>query len=303
MPILQSFDKYRATIDARSDAENQDKHEDTPQTLSPSFKLAFADSEFLLRDALRPVRLQLELLKPEMLLQEQNIQSTVVIFGSARTPTPEQAAQELEDAKAALEKAPDSDEAQRAVRRAQKRVEHGEYYAQARKFATIVSNANLATGRSDFVVKTGGGPGIMEAANRGAHDVGARSLGLAIALPKEEKPNAYVTPELCFQFHYFAIRKMHFLMRAVAMVAFPGGFGTFDELFESLTLMQTGRIKRMPIILFGSQYWKRTVNFEALAEEQVISEDDLDLFKYVDTAEEAWELIRQFYKDKITVEI
>lgn len=295
MQILKNADKYRATRDARKDAEDQEQHEQTPQTLSPSFRLAFTDQDFLLHDALRPVRLQLELLKPEMRMQEQNIQSTVVVFGSARTPTPEQANQEYEQAEQLLTQNPDDDDAKRTVARAKKRQEHAGYYQQAREFARIVSNANLATGRSNFVIKTGGGPGIMEAANRGAHDVGSKSLGLAIALPKEEKPNAYVTPELCFQFHYFAIRKMHFLMRAVAMVAFPGGFGTFDELFESLTLMQTGRIKRMPILLFGTDYWKRVVNFEALADEQVISDEDLNMFIYVDDAQEAWEHVRQFY--------
>lgn len=278
------------------EALKQSSHQASLQARSPSFKLAFSDQTFLLRDELRPIRLQLELLKPELLQQEQNVESTVVVFGSARTPSPEQAQQRLADAQQALEDNPDDPQLTLALRRAEKAMEHSQYYDEARLFAQRVSNANLQSGRSQLVITTGGGPGIMEAANRGAHDVGSKSIGLAIVLPKEELPNPYVTPELCFQFHYFAVRKMHFLMRACAMVAFPGGFGTLDELFETLTLMQTGRIKKVPIILFGQKFWDRIINFDALVDEGVISENDLDLFRFVESAQQAWEIIAEFYQ-------
>lgn len=252
---------------------------ETPQTRSPAYRLAFADMDFMVQREMRPVRVQLELQKPEMLLAERDIRSTVVVFGSARMPTPDDCDPDdlLTKPGCVLDK---------------KRV-----YEEARRFAQIASveGQKERSEGQEFVVVTGGGPGIMEAANRGAADVEAESIGLNIVLPHEQAPNAYITPELCFQFHYFAIRKMHFMMRARALVCFPGGFGTFDELFEALTLIQTGRAKRIPLLLFDEAYWRRVVNFEAMVEEGVISAKDLDLFRYVETAEQAWSIIAEHH--------
>lgn len=259
---------------------------------APSFRLAFQDPDFLLKDELRPVRLQLELLKPELALRERGIESTVVVFGSARIPEPARAAAELRAARRAARSAPADRTLATAVERAERRLKNSRYYEEARRLAALI--AQNGDGRR-MVVMTGGGPGIMEAANRGAHDVGADSIGLNIVLPHEELPNPYITPELNFQFHYFAVRKMHLLMRARSLVAFPGGFGTLDELFETLTLIQTGKIREpIPVLLFGREFWNRVVCFEALVAEGTISEQDLELFSYVDTAEEAWEIIRRF---------
>ena len=262
---------------------------------SPSYLKANEDLEFLRRDELRPVRLQLELLKPELIQQEQDIVSTIVVFGSARTANPEDAARQLEQAQRESGAAPGDPDAEQALRRAERAVERARYYAQAREFARIVSSTCQIDGKCEYVIVTGGGPGIMEAANRGAHDVGAKSVGLNVVLPFEQHPNPYITPELCFQFRYFAIRKMHFLMRAKALVVFPGGFGTFDELFETLTLVQTGKVPRLPIILLGRPCWERIIDFEALVDEGVISSDDLSLFRFADTAQEAWRLIWEYH--------
>ncbi len=262
---------------------------------SPSYLKANEDLEFLRRDELRPVRLQLELLKPELIQQEQDIVSTIVVFGSARTMNPEDAARRLEQAQRKSGTAPGDPDAERALRRAERAVEHARYYAQAREFGRIVSSTCQIDGKCEYVIVTGGGPGIMEAANRGAHEIGAKSLGLNVVLPFEQHPNPYITPELCFQFRYFAIRKMHFLMRAKALVVFPGGFGTFDELFETLTLVQTGKIPRLPIILLGRTFWERIVDFEALVDEGVISPDDLSLFRFANTPQEAWALISEYH--------
>lgn len=251
----------------------------TPQTRSPAYRLAFADDDFICREDLRPVRLQLELLKPEILLSERGIKSTVVMFGSARIPEP---GKDAEMAK---------NETQRKNLAAASK-----YYAEAKKLAQICSRHSTGTDNQEFVVVTGGGPGVMEAGNRGAAEESAPSIGLNIILEHEQAPNAYVTPELCFNFHYFAIRKMHFLMRAKAIVAFPGGFGTLDELFESLTLIQTGRMQRLPFILFGSEFWHRVIDFQALAEYGTISPDDLDLIQFVETADEAWQVISDHYQ-------
>lgn len=258
----------------------------TAQTQSPSYKLAFQDTDFLLREELRPVRFQLELLKPEMLLDEAGIASMLVMYGSARIPEPEKADALLAAA---------TDERSRIV--AERLKEKSHYYDEARKLAQIASQCGIteADGSRHFVVCSGGGPSIMEAANRGAQDVGADSVGLNIVLPHEQAPNHYVTPELSFQFHYFALRKMHFLLRARAVAVFPGGFGTFDEFFELLTLIQTGKMEKMPILLFGKTFWDRVVNFEELMLEGVISPKDLDLFTPVETAEEAWAEITAFY--------
>jgi uncharacterized protein (TIGR00730 family) len=258
----------------------------TPQTESESYKLAFQDPEFLLREDLRPVRFQLELLKPELLLDEAKISSTFVFYGSARIPHPDQAHVPVEKAQTDY----DRKVAKRLAAKAK-------YYEEARKLARIASKfPKTSEGCRNFVVCSGGGPSIMEAANRGAHEVGAESIGLNIVLPHEQAPNHYVTPELSFQFHYFALRKMHFLLRARALAVFPGGFGTFDEFFETVTLIQTGKMKPIPVLLFGKDFWNKVVNFEALAEEGTISPEDLNLFHFVETAEDAWEIVEAFYK-------
>ena len=262
--------------------------EQTPQTQHPAYKLAFADSDFLLRDELRPVRFQLELLKPEMLLDEARVGSTLVMYGSARIPSPEEA-----DAK--IEAAEDGSEYEQKV--AASLAAKAKYYAEARQLAKMVSEkAIIEDGKRQFVVCSGGGPSIMEAANRGASDAGAESIGLNIILPHEQAPNTYVTPYLSLNFHYFALRKMHFLLRARAVAVFPGGFGTFDEFFELLTLIQTGKMKPIPICLFGKDFWTRVVNFEAIAEEGTISKKDLDLIHWCETADEAWAHIAEFYE-------
>ena len=264
--------------------------DDTPQCRSASYQLAFQDPPFLLREELRPVRLQLEVLKPELILQEQHIESTVVVFGSARIPDPETAESKLVSAQAEYAKNNDDTLLAKKVEAARKGLENSRYYNEARKLGHLIS---INTGKDKLVVVTGGGPGIMEAANRGAHEAGIPSIGMNITLPHEQAPNPYITPDLNFQFHYFAIRKMHLLMRAKSLVAFPGGFGTLDELFETLTLIQTRKVKPIPVLLFGQAFWERIINFEALVEEGTISAKDLDLFVYVETAEEAWELISE----------
>ena len=264
---------------AEDDVDAASHVPDTPQSRSHSYRLAYHDDEFLLRDELRPVRLQLELLKPDLLQQESGVHSTIVIFGSARIPEQATAEQQLQEAERLAQNAPQDERLQRRVPIARRIVENSRYYEEARKLAALITEANLSSGRCDMVVITGGGPGIMEAANRGASDVGGKSVGLNIVLPFEQRPNPYITPELCFQFHYFAIRKMHFLKRAHALVACPGGFGTLDELFETLTLIQTGKIKPVPILLMGRDYWNRIINFQALVDEGMINEDDLDLFQ------------------------
>jgi hypothetical protein len=262
-----------------------------PQTLSPSYRLAYRDTDFLLRDELRAVRLQLELLKPELVLQEHAIEDTVVVFGGARVLEPEIARRRLSDAEAAVAERPLDKEGERRLSEARRNVANSRYYAEARRFSSLIAQTRTDTGRGRLVVVTGGGPGIMEAGNRGARDAGAESVGLNIVLPFEQKPNDYITPELCFQFHYFAIRKMHFLLRAKALVVFPGGFGTLDELFETLTLIQTGKMKPIPVLIFGRDFWERVISFETLVEEGLISPADRELFRYVETAEEAVQIL------------
>ncbi|MGJ8563800.1 MAG: LOG family protein [Alphaproteobacteria bacterium] len=266
---------FRTATEDREAMQNIAK---TPQTVHPAYRLAFDDEDFMTREALRPVRLQLELLKPGMLLDEAGIESTVVVFGSARIPEP--GTKSVRDL---------GNEAEEALR------QQAPFYELTRNFSRTVSEACLKTGGKEWVIVSGGGPGIMEAANRGAHDVGAPSIALNIVLPFEALPNPYVTPALSFQFHYFAIRKMHFLLRAKAVAVFPGGFGTFDEFFEVLTLIQTGRVAPMPILLFGEKFWRGVINFEALADGGTISRKDLDLFKFVETAEDGWAAIRDWY--------
>ncbi|WP_380785264.1 TIGR00730 family Rossman fold protein [Sphingomonas sp. R86521] len=273
---------------AKQDAETAKDSVSTPQTQHPAYKLAFQDMDFLLREDLRPVRFQLELLKTELVLDEAKIASTFVFYGSARIPEPAKA-------QALLELATD----EKSKRIAQSLVEKSKYYEVARELAAKVSVLPRdANGWRQFVVCSGGGPSIMEAANRGAADVGAESIGLNIVLPHEQAPNPYVTPSLSVQFHYFALRKMHFLLHARALAAFPGGFGTFDELFELLTLIQTGKIQPIPVLLFGRKFWDRVVNFEALVEEGVVSERDLGIFHYVETADEAWDVVQTFYRER-----
>jgi len=268
---------------------------DTPQTRSPSFRPAYDDTDFLLRDELRPVRFQLELLKPELLQQEQGITSTVVVFGSTRIPEPETAQKNLEEAQAKASANPEDEALTKAALVAARINDKAKYYVQAREFGRLITEESRTENGFCAVIKTGSGNGIMEAANRGAHDVGGKSIGLNIILPREQYPNAYVTPELCFQFQYFALRKMHFLLRAVALVVFPGGYGTLDELFETLTLIQTKKMKPLPVLLFGQEYWQRVINFDVLVEEGTIDQKEYELFQYVDSPRQAWEIIKQFY--------
>ncbi|SDW58933.1 TIGR00730 family Rossman fold protein [Roseicitreum antarcticum] len=259
-------------LDAGEDIATTRTIPDTAQTRNPAYRLAFADPDFLCRDELRPVRLQLELLKPEMLMNEAGITSTIVMFGGARIP-----------ARAADARTPALADLSR-------------FYGEAREFARLMTLRSLQDGGHRGVIATGGGPGVMEAGNLGAQEAGGKSIGLNIVLPHEQAPNAYVTPELAFNFHYFAIRKMHFLMRAEAVTVFPGGFGTLDEMFEALTLIQTGRMRRMPFLLFGADFWRGILNWDALAEAGTISADDLKLFQFVETAAEAVDAIDAWSK-------
>jgi uncharacterized protein (TIGR00730 family) len=272
-----------AQQDAAKDAAKNLSRYEGPES---SYKLAFTDSAFLLREEMRPVRMQLELLKPELIQDEQGIQSTIVIFGSARIVSAEVAQRLVDDASAA------GDEAALAIAQRHRRM--SPYYEEARRFAALVTEKSKHLETPLYVV-TGGGPGIMEAGNRGAFDRGGKSIGLNIVLQHEQAPNPYITPELCFQFHYFGLRKMHFLMRSVALVCFPGGFGTLDELFEALTLMQTGKSRRRPVLLFGREFWTGLLNFDLLVETGMISALDLQLFRFVETAEEAWALLEAEY--------
>ncbi|WP_298562406.1 TIGR00730 family Rossman fold protein [uncultured Aliiroseovarius sp.] len=262
-------DRNHPLRDSHQDREAASHTPDTPQTRAPAYKLAYDDLDFMCRDELRPVRLQLELLKPELMMQEYGVESTVVLFGGARIPEP----------------------SKKDGARTQTLADLSKFYDEAREFARLLTLRSKVNGHRENVVVTGGGPGVMEAGNRGAEDAGGVSIGLNIVLPHEQAPNEYVTPDLCFNFHYFAIRKMHFLMRAEAIAIFPGGFGTLDELFESLTLIQTGRMKKVPILLFGREFWTKIVNWEALSDAGTISAEDLELFKFVETAQEAVDAI------------
>ena len=264
-------------------------HAQNGEPLDPAaYRLAFADPEFLLRPETRGIRFQLELLKPDIDLAAAGVHSTVVVYGSARTLAPEDAEQQLAAARAGGDAA--------AIARAEHALRASHYYAQAQAFAGLVSrHSQNQRPENRLFICTGGGPGIMEAANRGAHDAGMPSVGLNIALPHEQETNRFVTPYLAFKFHYFALRKMHFMMRAKALVTFPGGFGTLDELFEVLTLVQTRKVRPVPIVLFGSDYWRRLLNLEMLVDEGTIAPEDLALFQTADTPEQAWDAIRRFY--------
>jgi uncharacterized protein (TIGR00730 family) len=275
---------------------------ETPQTLSPAYRLSYEDPDFLMRDELRGERLQLEFLKPDLLMSDRGIAATVVVFGSARIPAPEDAATRLEAAERLAAQNPDDSEAAGRLETMRSLVKKTRFYDEARRLAQMICTAEEERPTDDacvlqhdtrsVVVVTGGGPGVMEAANRGAHDLGAESIGLNIVLPFEQAPNEYITPHLCFNFHYFAIRKMHFLLRAIALVVFPGGYGTMDELFEVLTLIQTRKIKPIPVLLFSREYWERIIDFRAMVDEGVISPADIEIFSYVETAEEAWQILK-----------
>ncbi len=262
---------------------------------SASYVLPERDVAFLARGELRPVRVQLELLKTEMALTEQHVHSTIVVFGGTQVVPKIDAEGRLALAKQRLAADENNPAKLRAVARAERILAKCPYYDAAREFGRLVSSACQRDDDCDYVVITGGGPGIMEAANRGAYDAGAKSVGLNITLPAEQAPNPYITPELCFQFHYFALRKMHFLLRAKALVIFPGGFGTLDELFDALTLRQTARMQAIPIILFGRDYWEQVINFQFLANEGVIADEHLDLLDFAETPQEAWEIIQRFH--------
>ncbi|MDB5555505.1 MAG: lysine decarboxylase family protein [Rhizobium sp.] len=267
----------------RADKRRAARVPDTPQTLSPSYRLAYADPDFLSSEELRPLRLQLELMKVEMALSDRDIRSTVVLFGGARIPAPGEAAWAArnEVQKRNLEAA-------------------SIYYDEARQFARLCAQWSAEYDHREYVVVTGGGPGVMEAGNRGADDEGAPSVGLNIVLPHEQAPNIYVTPDLSFNFHYFAIRKMHFMMRAKAIAVFPGGFGTLDEFFEAVTLIQTGRMARIPILMFGAEFWRKVINFDALAEFGTIAPEDVNLIQFVDTAREAFDIVKAYYAEEPT---
>jgi hypothetical protein len=262
---------------------------------SPSYRLAELDMDFLGRDEQRPVRMQLELQKTETLLRENNITSTVVVFGGTQVLPKQKALAKLARAHERIQRYPHHPLAERAVVRAENTVAKSRFYEEAREFSRIVSSTCQCDGKCDFVIMTGGGPGVMEAANRGAFEIGAKSIGLNIELPHEQEPNPYITPELCFQFSYFALRKFHFILRAAALVVFPGGFGTLDELFNTLTLRQTKRMQEIPIILYGEDYWKQIINFQALADEGVIADDHMDLLQFAETPQQAWGIIAQFH--------
>jgi len=280
----------RHLTSAQQSAEAISKLED-----HSSYRLAFTDHEFLMQDELRHVRLQLEYLKPQLVLEQHNIDATIVVFGSARFLSPEHAQTELAKAQQQLT-LNDNTENQQALKQAQRQLRNSKYYAASQQFAALATRYSCCNKDCAMTIISGGGPGIMEAANRGAMDAGGESIGLNIVLPREQQPNPYITPRFCFQFHYFAIRKMHFLQRARALVAFPGGFGTLDELFETLTLIQTKKAEPVPVILYDKTFWQRLINFDLLVEEGLISAADLELIQYADTPEHAWQLIQSFYQ-------
>ena len=265
---------------------------------SPAYKIAYHDEDFIDTDNLRPVRLQLELLKPELILRKQKIVSTIVVLGGTRILEPRKAEAQVKKTETKLKRKPGDAALKKQLRIAKAIQAKSHFYDEAREFGRLVSEECQMRNEHQFVIVTGGGPGIMEAANRGAYDVGAKSIGMNIAIPMEQEPNPYISPELCLQFHYFALRKMHFFLRAKALVAFPGGYGTMDELFEALTLVQTKVVKRLPIILFGEKYWRKLIDFEYLVKEGTVDEEDINLFVYADKAIDAWNYIKYFYESR-----
>ncbi|MBD3401510.1 TIGR00730 family Rossman fold protein [candidate division GN15 bacterium] len=265
---------------------------------SKAYRIAYRDPDFLDHSYARPIRLQSELMKPEYTFRHHKIYSTIVVFGGTRILEEKEAAREVRKLERKLTKKPDDKELKKQLKIARSVLAKSAYYDEARKFGQIVSEEGQNHNGHEFVIVTGGGPGIMEAANRGAHDIEAKSIGLNITLPLEQEPNPYITPDLCLQFHYFAIRKMHFMLRAKALVAFPGGYGTLDELFEALTLVQTKKVRPLPIVLFSEKYWRGLINMEYLVEQGTIDEEDLNLFVYCDKAEEAWKYIKYFWEEQ-----
>ena len=263
---------------------------------NPSYREADQDVDFLNRDETRGVRLQLDYFKPEFLLEQHGVKHTIVVFGSTRITEPAAARRKIEQLQAALAQSPGDPELSQRLALAQRIEAKSRYYDVAREFGRLVGNGGCGPDDCRVVVMTGGGPGMMEAANRGAFDVGAKSVGLNINLPHEQYPNPYITPDLCFRFHYFALRKLHFVLRAKALVAFPGGYGTFDELFETLTLVQTRKIKPVPVVLVGEQYWRQAFNVDFLVEEGVIDREDRELFWYAETAQEIWDGILHWHE-------
>lgn len=295
---------------AEEDTAHSRLDPNTPQTTSPAYRLGFADADFLLRDELRAVRLQLEFLKPDLLQHDRGIVATVAVFGSARIPAPEAAKAAIDEAGQAADEEASDPLIEADLRVMRSLAAKSRYYEEARLLTRMIAESQgappgagadsgsatddscrLYHGPESIVVVTGGGPGIMEAANRGAHEAGGDTIGLNIVLPTEQAPNPYITPHLSFNFHYYALRKMHFLLRAIALVVFPGGYGTLDELFEVLTLIQTGKIEPIPVLLFGGDYWQRIIDFQALVDEGMIGPEDLQIFSYVETAQEAWEYL------------
>jgi uncharacterized protein (TIGR00730 family) len=262
----------------------------------PSYRLAFADDDFLMQDELRHVRLQLEYLKPQLILEQHQIKATVVVFGSARFVSRQQAERMVAEATTELAQYPEALEQQQKLKDAKRQLKNSAYYEAAAEFSRIVTEHSQSCPDTSLMIISGGGPGVMEAANKGAYQAGGQSIGLNIVLPHEQKPNPYITPQFCFRFHYFAIRKMHFLQRARALVAFPGGFGTLDELFETLTLLQTGKANTVPVILYDKNFWTRLINFDLLIEEGLIKAEDMQLIQFVDTPEQAWQAICECYK-------
>lgn len=284
----QLHDRHLTSAQQSVDAVSRLQHDS-------AYKLAFADNAFLLKDELRHVRLQLEYLKPQLVLEQYNINATIVVFGSARFIAPAQAEQSLQQAEQQLAQH-NTPMQQHAVAAARKQLRNSRYYEAAQQFAALATRYSCEHQDCAMTIISGGGPGVMEAANRGAHEAGGQSIGLNIVLPKEQHPNPYITPHFCFQFHYFAIRKMHFLQRARALVAFPGGFGTLDELFETLTLIQTRKAEKVPVILYDKSFWQALINFDMLVEEGLISAEDLALIQYADSPQHAWQLINDFYQ-------
>lgn len=278
-----------------NDEERQRLQEELAQL--PSQRLAFQDLDFLARDEVRSLRLALEYLKPQLAKRELGVASTIVVFGSARVPAPEDVQERLSAAERAAEARPDDEDAGRELERARHQVDFARYYQEARRFAALVSQNNQADAPYEYVITTGGGPGIMEAANRGASERGLKTMGLNITIPFEQTPNPFITPELCFNFHYFALRKMHFLLHARALVIFPGGFGTLDELFDALTLIQTQKMPPIPIVMLGREYWSRVLSFDAMVEAGTISAQDAELVRWAEDAEHAWRIIREFWED------
>ena len=263
---------------------------------SPTYRLTIEDEDFLKSDEARGIRLELDYLKAELEIKKHGIEHTIVVFGSARIKEHQTAMNELKEIQEKLDKKPQDRELLREFYTAERMVGKSIYYEDARRFGRLVGQSGKDVDDCKVVVMTGGGPGIMEAANRGSYDVGAKTIGLNIHLPHEQFPNPYITPDLCFQFHYFAVRKMHFLNRAKALVVYPGGFGTFDELFETLTLIQTHKTHSMPVVLVGKSYWEKAIDFEFLKEEGVIAPEDLNIFVFADNADEAWEHIIKWHK-------